>query len=411
MVAYKTQRGIYLFILLISVTFGQSQTLDTNKNIKLKPGSHRLDSLLLFASQQTGAVFSYNSKKINTHQHILLKDGIISITKILALLKEGNNVSIKIVENYIIITPTGIKHSDKKIPVKLAASPRVIDPSHLKINQIQNSTADAKNTDKVKIIPNYDSLKIDSIPKEELKNEDTTAFADSTKANHSTIQPLLPIAMPPSIPVDSEKKSATKAIPPKENSTRPEKKLSKPKPLTNKISFFLKSGIAVDESLYTGFLAQVGMPLLYGTISANTNFSVSQIRYGLGTSFKINNKLELHFNFNLGDLQRSGQFSDSSRTKFPIAVKSQLTRYMIAVEFSPSKKLKIQIGPVFNQLKTNYFINSVPSDLHIFKENGDHLFYTINPPYVITNTYSSTSSSNIKTWIGLQVNVLYFLKF
>lgn len=336
----------------------------------------------------------------------------MSLAEILTLLKTEKAVSVKIIENYIIITPNDINHSDKKKPINLTASPRIIKPTNLKINQIQNLTADAKkNTDTIKISPNHTSLKIDSLPKQELKNENTITVVDSTKANNS-IQPPSPIVKPTSNHVDSIKRSSSNvSLVKKENSTQSEKKGSKPKLQINKASLFLKSGITVDESLYAGISAQVGIPLLYGTISANTNFCVSQIRYGLGTSFKINKELQLHFNFNLGDLQKSGQFGDSTRVKSPIAVKSQLTRFMIAAEFSLTKKLKIQIGPVFNHLKTNYFINSVPSDLHVFKENGDHLFYTINPPYVITNTYSPTSNSNLKTWVGLQVSILYFLKF
>lgn len=405
MAAYRINQ-VLIFLILACPAFGQNQVLDLNKEIRLKPGSIRLDSLLQSASQQTGAVFSYNSKKINTHQHIQLKDDLISLAKIFTLLKEEKGVSIKTLENYVII-PTYIKQSGKKIPVKTAASQR-INSANFKISQ--SPTADI-NSNKVKTSTSSSSLKIDSLPKQELKKKDETAITDSIKAGNGKVQNPSLTGNTVSTPSDSAKRTVLKKNSEKGNEKRPEKKISTPKSSATEGSLFLKFGIAIDESLYTGILAQVGIPLLYATVSANTNYSVSQIRYGLGTSFKIRNDLQLHFNFNVGDLQKSGLSIDSARVKFPVEVKSQLTRFMVAAEFSPNKKLKIQVGPVLDYLKTNYFINSIPSDLRTFRGNGDHLFYTLNPPYVITNTYSPTSNSNIKTWIGLQMSVLYFLKF
>lgn len=409
--AYK--RICFFFLLISCSTIGHSQTIDTNKNIRLKPGFHRLDSVLQFASQQTGVVFSYNSKKINTRQNILLKDGVVSLAQILERLKQEKGVSVKIIENYIVITSTETKASEKNTPANLGItkSKPAVDPNNLKPGRIQSSPVTSKTVGKIKPDSNYVLAKIDSLPIVAQKKIDTTSIVDSTSLTNGAIQPQQPIVKRAPTPIDSAKKLSPTANTASKKNPLPEKKVSKPKQATNKSPFFLKSGIVIDESLYLGAIAQIGFPLLYGTVSANTNFCVSQIRYGAGTSFKLNNKFQLHLNFNVGDLQKSGQFSDSSSTHVPITVKSQLTRVMIGLEHSVNKKIKIQFGLLFNNLKTNYLINSVPSDLHVFKESGDHLFYNINPPYVITNTYSPTSSSNIKTWLGLQVSVLYSLNF
>jgi hypothetical protein len=411
MVAYRIKQALVLFHLILAYpAFGQNQIIDLNKPVQLKPGLYRLDSILHFVSQQTGAVFSFNSKKLNTKQHINLKNGRVSLAKLLSLLRDEKGISAKVIENYIVISSLDVKKEEKKHFINTTVSQKKVEPGEMKRPQIQIPKTNKEKTPDQQEDSVIIKSGVNPLSKQEQQTQSSTTIADSTKAKNDQTQPLLPIAKQSFMPDDSTKRFTSKENYTEKNDTKKERKISRPKPPVNKASFFLKSGITVDESLYTGILAQAGIPLLYGTISANTNFCVSQVRYGIGSSFKINNELQLHFNFNLGDLEKSGKFSDSTKVKSPIAVKSQLTRFMIAAEFSPNRKLRIQIGPVFNHLKTNYFINSVPSDLHAFKENGDHLFYTINPPYVITNTYSPKSNSNLKTWVGLQVSILYFLK-
>jgi hypothetical protein len=400
----------FLFLLTFAYpVIGQDQDL-LKKVIRLKPGLTRLDSLLQFASQQTGVVFSFNSKKLDTHQHIRIKGGALNLDAILALLKEEKGFSIKIIENYIVINSTTTREAGKKIFLKSATPQQFVDHNKLKKVNIQNSITEKRNTN-TKENPTYTSPKTDSSLKQELKKEIAVIIMDSTKTNNvdnnpaalSTIKPL------PNNINDSTKITSTKVKSEKKVTNQKEKL---PKTPIKNTSFFLKPGISADESFLLGTLIQFGLPVFYGTVSANTNFNISQIRYGLGTSLKVNDNLRLHLNFNLGDLQKSGVISDSSAyDKFPITIKSKLNRIGIAAEFSLSKKLLVQVGPVFNQLKTNYFINSVPNSLRIFTGNGDKEFYTVNPPYLISNSYSSTSNSNIKTWVGLQVNLLYFLNF
>jgi len=176
-------------------------------------------------------------------------------------------------------------------------------------------------------------------------------------------------------------------------------------------SYFGRYGLSVDETTPLGLSAQVGLPYLFGSISVNTSFESSQFRYGLGTSVKIKEGLRLLLLFSQGNVNRSGQFPDSASTVYSIEVKSKLSRLTTAVEIPLNKKIKIQVGPMFNYLQTKYFINSQASSLQLFKSEGDHLFYAIRPPYVMTNTFSPTTNSNFKTWIGLQVNLLYTLNF
>lgn len=406
----RSCQAFFLFLLTFaSPAIGQDQDL-LKKVIRLKPGLFRLDSLLQSASQQTGVVFSFNSKKLDTHQHVNIKSGILNLDKILALLKEEKGISIKIIENYIVINSTTTKEAEKKISLKSATPQRLVDLNRLKKVNIQNSIAEKKNTD-TKENPTYKSLKADSSLKQERKKEIAIVIIDSIKTNNIDNNSAAHSAIKPSsnLPVDSSKKTVVTAKPEKKGPDKKEKLRQTP---IKKTSFFLKPAISADESFLLGTLIQIGLPVFYGTVSANTNFSISQIRYGLGTSLKINDNLRLHLNFNLGDLQKSSEVSDSSGyDKFPITIKSKLNRIGIAAEFSLSKKLLIQIGPMFNHLKTNYFINSLPSNLRIFKGNGDQQFYTITPPYLISNSYSNTSNSNVKTWVGLQINLLYFLNF
>jgi hypothetical protein len=160
-----------------------------------------------------------------------------------------------------------------------------------------------------------------------------------------------------------------------------------------------------------GIAIQGGWPIAYASVSVNSNLLAAQVRYGIGTSYKMSSWLRIHFVVNDGNISRSGSFSDTVGSRHPIAVKSNLLRVGLGAEIRLKNKFTVQVIPSFNQLSTNYSIDNASSDLSLFGKQGDNLFYAIKPPYVISNTFSPSSSSNVKTWIGVQLNLLYRINF
>ncbi|HEV8515346.1 MAG TPA: hypothetical protein VGQ59_18815, partial [Cyclobacteriaceae bacterium] len=144
-------------------------------------------------------------------------------------MREEKGVSIKIIENYVIITPAKVKPADKKLPVKPLVSPSIIASDNLKINQ--NSSA-ATNVEKAST--NSASLKIDSLPKQEIKKEVKTTITDSTKSNNKPVQISSPTANSVSTNRDSTKRTVLKKDPAKENDKQLEKKISASKLSANK---------------------------------------------------------------------------------------------------------------------------------------------------------------------------------
>lgn len=71
-------------------------------------------------------------------------------------------------------------------------------------------------------------------------------------------------------------------------------------------------------------------------------------------------------------------------------------------------------GITLNYLKTNYSSNGnavTLSNLLPIGYDADQKYQTIDPPYLLGNTYSGNQSSNVKTWLGLQLMLVYRLQF
>ncbi|MGC4022203.1 MAG: hypothetical protein QM734_09790 [Cyclobacteriaceae bacterium] len=372
-------RGLYLILLLILVSVNvNGQIIDLSKPIRVKSGLISLDSALRATSLQAGVVFSYNSKKINTKQRIDLGGNEFTLAQFLSQL-EKKDLKIKIIENYIVLSPRIEKTIEVKPKEKKLAS---IKPQQLKVITKQE--------------------------KKRVQSEDDIHFENPRvqASSQPTIEQLLVVTPKPKIKVNP---SIIFAAPSKKETEK--KPAVKAKPKKAQLPYFGRYGLSADETTLLGAAGQFGFDYLFAVVSVNTSFESSQFRYGLGSSFNLNKNTKILLNFNLGNVERSGHFTDTSGVSNPIQVKSKLTRASIALEFPVAQRIKLQVGPLFNYLQTTYYINSQPSNLQQFNSEGDKLFYAIKAPYVITNTFSPNKDSNIKTWVGLQINLFYSINF
>lgn len=198
-----------------------------------------------------------------------------------------------------------------------------------------------------------------------------------------------------------------------------------------KRSALIAAGVSADELYYINPTFRAGFDFLYGTVSYNVG-TYAHWRYGVGTSARLNDHWRLHFNFNTGQ-NISERYNIQSfdtifpppqpdtledpiiiETNTPLLVRSKLTRFTLSAEWDMGKGFTLGAGLTLNYLKTNYSSNGnavTLSNLLPIGYDADQKYQTIDPPYLLGNTYSGNKSSNVKTWLGLQLTLIYRLKF
>jgi hypothetical protein len=391
----------WVFAMLACFVFHDVHGQDyLHKEVYLKVGSVRLDSVLLIVTRQTGVVFSYNAKKIDTHQRIKVGAATKNLGHVLDMLKKEKGFSIKTIENYVVISLPDPLHHVGDIP----KSPNPLrDPTTAKKSTaskqnlvIDQGLPEKKNepvaSSSEKESPAFEEMNVKPVH-EQWRSERAKASQRNTRPEVKGHIVLPVFTLPKPTRKDTVRRGETTHVPRTKN------------------RLFLKQGLTVDESSFMGVSFQAGWPIAYATLSGNSNLLVSHLRYGFGSSVKLNSGLRLHIKLNNGSLHRSGHYTDSLGKRFPLAVKSELMRIGLGLEWSLKNRLTLQVTPIFNWLATRYFINGASSDLRIFGNQGDQLFYTIHAPYAFTNTFSPTSSTNTKSWMGLQLDLLYRINF
>jgi hypothetical protein len=198
-----------------------------------------------------------------------------------------------------------------------------------------------------------------------------------------------------------------------------------------KRSVLIAAGVSADEVYYINPTFRAGFDFLYGTVSYNVG-TYAHWRYGIGSSARLNDHWRLHFNFNTGqnitehyNIQNFDTIfpppqPDSIEgpiiieTNTPLLVRSKLTRFTLSAEWNMGRGFMLGAGLTLNYLKTNYSSkgNAVTlSNLLPIGYDADQRYQTIDPPYLLGNTYSGNQPSNVKTWLGLQLTLIYRLRF
>jgi hypothetical protein len=197
-----------------------------------------------------------------------------------------------------------------------------------------------------------------------------------------------------------------------------------------KRSALIAAGISADEIYYLNPTFRAGFDFLYGTVSYNIG-TYSHWRYGIGSSAKLNDNWRLHFNINTGqniseryNIQKFDTIFPAQpdtfeepliiETNTPLLVRSKLTRFTLSAEWNMGRGFMLGAGVTLNYLKTSYSSNGNPvtlSNILPIGYDADQKYQTIDPPYLLGNTYNGNRSSNVKTWLGLQLMLIYRLKF
>jgi hypothetical protein len=145
---------------------------------------------------------------------------------------------------------------------------------------------------------------------------------------------------------------------------------------------------------------------------------VSGFRYGLGSSFRVNNKWRIHIEITAGNLSRKVPVtiadvlpdSTGTRTGGQITICSQLFQLGLFAEKKLNDHLQLSIGIMPDYLKNTYYFNDVKTALQDAVPNvkdPEKRYYTIKPAYTLSHSFDPANPVSSATWIGFQIGLCY----
>lgn len=356
-------------LLLLSIAVHAQSGVNLRRPLQIPAEHMRLDSLLNLVTRQSGARFSLNTRKIQPGKEIQLKPGATTIGALLAHMQRSTGVHYVLRGSHVIFLDNPPKPVLKKTPT---TAPHT---------QLQKN-------------------KINTPVVHQQQSKDTVA--------------IKPVSVPQQIQVVSRATALTsilsvrRHIPPKGLATNSiaAKKERSPKrdgpPL-----FEGRLGLNGDETFYVSPTAEVGLPYLFGTVSWNTNFNISGVRYGVGTAFRVFREWKLAFIATAGTAH--SQVYDSIIIDW--SAKQRLYRGALLARKQLAGNWYVQFGPVLNVLRTSYYRDGEPAAPLVPTELADIRFHKIKPIYTISDSYSNSSPTSTKIWIGFQAGVYYNIPF
>jgi hypothetical protein len=376
---------------------------------------YTLQTITREIQQQTGISFSYNAAHINPGTKVKLKTDRITVEQLLGTIRKKTGIGYKVIsKTHIIYTEAGAKRRKKGKSKKRKATPA---PVYVRQN---NET------------------RLRSIEGEGVAGQQIVIIGDSSVAAYyfsggassgggytghdMTKYPVV-------LDVTDEEYEEDEPAPYSGRHTNNGYANAKTEVVNYlKGSTLIAIGFAADETYYSNPTARVGFDFLYGTVSYNLG-PYAHWRYGIGGSAKVNDRFSLHLNITTGqgfsekyNIQRfdtipptdSIQDPQIIETNTPLLVQSKLTRFTLSAEWNLGRGFTLGGGLILNRLKTSYSSYGNPvtlSNMLPIGYDADAKYQTINPPYLLGNSYSGNATTNIKTWIGLQLTLIYRLQF
>ena len=153
-------------------------------------------------------------------------------------------------------------------------------------------------------------------------------------------------------------------------------------------------------------------------------------RYGLGTEVSLIEKWALQVELNSG----RGFFKDYNyptfdTTFFPppdsltpappplvvqsnnaLNVASKLSTLSVSVATNLNKNILFSGGITINRLKSKYFSDGFPLDINRIDTeilDATNRFQTLNPPYVLTESYNALDAIGVKHWLGIRLSIYW----
>lgn len=346
-----------MIITTAATSNAQGNKLNLQKKIVLPVAAMRLDSLMSTVSRQSGARFSLNTRKFPPSRLIRLTKGTQPLGQLLAEIRNNTGIYYTILGEHIIFidNPPAVKTARIK---KMPAPP---------------------------VKSSWQPLVLHALPV-------TYRAAETAFLSKDTIKHLPAEASPPGNAHQDK------------NIVLQQRRAGNNK---NLLPILLNAGVSAEEVFYMNGTIQAGSTFLYGIVSAGTNFKLSCIRWGAGTSVGIGNQWRLHLQVTTGKMERPFDSLNAPRT-----AKQRQLRYSLVAGKQIGARLRLQVGLGLNNLVTRYysegkpFVQSRETMARVFKELD-----FIHPPYTISNGYTLPAAKNVQRWIGFQAGIFYNLNF
>jgi hypothetical protein len=433
---------IILFSLSISLlhpAYAQQSRLKQEKELLLPGKKLRLDSLGALVARQTGYIFSFNAQKINPGLTILLTNQSITVRSLLEQLKSRYKLRHRIAGNYIII------HNEplvaKELPpatkpianVPKAVRPKTVTPP--KREQKAAIVSPPRNNNNNKPLASPTPSRANTAPvisdnQQQQPVVDTTTTGGIKRQQPSRQWAILPAAVNnydgPGINPGSIAPRADTSLPSLKQTTGNSPASNsraggnagggggrggRDRTRSGNSNFFAAAGLAADDVFYASPTLHTGFPWLYLIAKWNTNFDVQGISYGVGTSLRLgDNDWKMGLDVTMGNLSKSYHPFPPPSDTMTIQVKGRLLRINLQLEKELGSHWQLRFGPVFNMLRSSYYINGKSIAIDTYFPPGadiDGTYYVIKPVYTISNNYKTGATTSNKSWIGLQVSLLY----
>lgn len=396
----------FLLLLLIVPAMATAQQDQKDKIITLSPGNIRLDSLGARINHQCGLVLAFNARSIRPASHIQLQKAQISLSDLLEYLKNTYGFSYRILGNHIILSrmqPAKLPVPEARLPPQngqVAATHRAPGPGARA--HMRNEESHEKKTERPDK-PLYTLFQITALSRNRKETELPALFAQSAITVPAVIH-------------DSDRKIPVQQIPVQPAARQPVNIHGAKRRLdAAEDRLLFSAGFTADESFYLTPTLKAGLSWLYLSGTWRTNFDVSGFSYGIGGSFKISETWKAQISVSRGALTNrfsldSLTASSSLQDTIHIQVKGSLTQAALLAEKKINNRISLQFGPVLDLLKYRIYSGGKPvSEMSSFPDNIDvnKKYYLLRPPYTLQASYSTTSSSGKKMWIGLQAGIFY----
>lgn len=364
--------SIWLLAIMVSVN-GQG-AINLQKRISIPAYAIQLDSLLHVITRQSGAKFSINTRKFPASKSIVIKDHRPTIGSLLQLIKQTTGAYYATLGDHIILLdnpPPSKKNTTSTVNKRNIPAPK-------------NIVVKSKPPAPVKKAP-----LIDTTP------APTPSLPILPPKPDTTVKQPLPVDQPP-----VRKKPAT-------TNNKPEPPANDDKERSGFLNeLFVKAGVSADDLFYGNATIQIGHPYFYGIASYSTNFNISGFRYGIGASIPLSDLWKLHLQVTTGNLS-----SKYDTLTLHWEYKTKLHRAGLIAETDLGEHFKIQFGPVFNLMKLTFYRNGQKMAPSLPAEYIERKFDLLKPVYTFTNTFSPSVATSTKSWLGLQVSLIYNFNF
>jgi hypothetical protein len=379
--------------------------------------NYTLQALTREIQRQTGISFSFNAARIDPYTRIRVSDKL-TVAQILSSIRKKTGIGYKVISKaHIIYTEaTGKKRT-----------------------KVKGRKRNLNKPESRQSVNHYDNIALRSVGKDSVAGQQIIIIGDSSVVGYyfsgsggsgasyaGDAQIKYPVLLDETDDEEADEYQDEPGYYTSKGSVKGESEALN----YIKRSALIAAGISADEVYYANPTFRAGFDFLYGTVSYSIG-TYSHWRYGIGSSARLNDNWRLHFNINTGqniaeryNIQKfdttfppqpdSLEHPIIIETNTPLLVRSKLTRFTLSAEWNMGKGFMLGAGITLNYLKTNYSSNGnavTLSNLLPIGYDADQKYQTIDPPYLLGNTYSGNQSSNVKTWLGLQLMLIYRLQF